>query len=403
MGERAERRTRDRPPAVPGALMRAGPPARSALPAAIGNHAFTRAVLQRAVYRWDAESRQWIVADDRGSSSRSRPPDKDGAFDGQIYDDSTYQYSPPKRRIEEEAEAEGEERPQRKQRIDDEQDIVVEEGAEGAEPLPEDITEWLATEPTTESEYDRDVLPRIVRRISKGGADAKQLSCWSWALQGLAPGTFHRDTVWGWLTQEDKRLFGRDHPAPPWVTALPDAVQDELRRVMTTIAEQKLLVRPKAKRNLAGWQTQVTELMESAVRAIVTGNGFTIVDDEPAAWIVCHYKLAEGMAVPEHWWIELPGPQGRIVLQTVPGVDIEIGGEDLRWHSATSAEGRDFEAEEYREVHVGVAALAGPHLALLRASMDAERQRRARAASAQRGRGRGRGRGARGRGRGVRL
>jgi hypothetical protein len=262
--------------------------------------------------------------------------------------------------------------------------VAVEPAAAPGVPSAE-LVAWMASPATTPTQYAR-VLPRLVRRLGKG--DDVQLACWNWALTGFAPSGFHRDTVWQYLTQEETRLFDRPHPTPEWVAALPAAVRGELAAVVGTIARDRLLSRPARASALPGWELRVQETMLRAVTAIVRGNGFTLAPGAPAAWIVCHYKLHEGMAIPDHWWIELPGPHGRIVVQTLPGIDVEVGGEDLRWHSASSGRGRGDDADQYREVRVGVEALLGPHIVFLQRGLAEERQQLERAAAGASRRGR---------------
>ena len=63
------------------------------------------------------------------------------------------------------------------------------------------------------------------------------------------------------------------------------------------------------------------------------------------------------------------------MLQTVPNVNIEVGGSNLRWHHESSASGRlKGQAKLYETYRIPVrAALLLHHLTFLRQAMRAER------------------------------
>jgi hypothetical protein len=344
-----------------------------------GNRALARAILQRKTYTWMRG--RWVPSPGRSRVGAVLPP-RDGEFEGQTYDDSSGAYSarPQRRRgrFPEAAPADLRERGG----AEEGEPIAAEQMALEPAPAPivpyAELVEWMASPARTTTQYGG-TLPQLVRRLAKG-SDV-QLACWNWALTGFAPSLFHRDTVWQYLTQEETRLYGRPHPTPAWVTALPVALRAELAEVVQAIAHDRLLRRPVRRSAVPGWELRVQSTMLRTVTAIVLGNGFTLAAGPPGAWIVCHYKLHEGMAIPDHWWIELPGPHGRIVIQTVPGIDVEVGGEDLRWHSASSGRGRGDDAAQYREVRIAVAALLGPHITFLQRGLAEERARLERAAA----------------------
>jgi len=110
-----------------------------------------------------------------------------------------------------------------------------------------------------------------------------------------------------------------------------------------------------------------------ACDVLVQQCGFEIVRSSVAqGWVCCQWQIAAGVVRPEHWWIELHTAQGPLVLQTVTGVNIEVGGSNLRWHNVSSARGRNQDVRLYETYRIPVrVALLLPHLAFLRQAMQA--------------------------------
>ena len=206
-----------------------------------------------------------------------------------------------------------------------------------------------------------------VHSIDKG--DKTDLACWNWALRGLqdaggpSPGDF-----WEYVLDPSQ-----GKAMPPAIAAIPAVVRAELTGLTQRLAAARLARRPAdlPRDHNARQQAAAAPIMQDMCAALVAANGFTVVGPEAAAaTVVCQYIAREGAAVPEHWWIELPGG---IVIQTVNGRPLEVGGEDTKWHSVG---GRDPEAAAaYREVRVPVRALKGEHIAILEAAMAASGRR----------------------------
>ena len=263
----------------------------------------------------------------------------------------------------------------------------------------DDLLEWLETSSGVGSQYPRGTGPaKVHHRIVK---DENDKACFEWALRGLSDEGASPEKFWSWL------IGLPFSEAPAWVGEVAEGVRTELQAMVRQIARRKLVPNVyamEAKPIAESRHGEAKEVVQRACEILVAQCGFTVVDEGAAAgWVVCQYKHSQGASFPEHWWLELKTSSGgTLVLQTVTGIDIEVGGTNLRWHSDTSAKGRDAEAEEYEMLRIPVHAMLPAQAAVLRRGMEAERGRaRARTDGSTRGRGRGargRGRGARGRG-----
>jgi hypothetical protein len=93
---------------------------------------------------------------------------------------------------------------------------------------------------------------------------------------------------------------------------------------------------------------EASQIMDQMCRALVTANGFVVTSPaDAAATVVCQYIKSEGAAVPEHWWIELAGG---VVIQTVPGKPLEVGGTGTRFHRQGGRLAKD--APRYQEIRI---------------------------------------------------
>jgi hypothetical protein len=340
------------------------------LPLAAGNHAVAEYVrslgagrlLQRAIYTWDGE--RWKRTG--SSSSRANPPKPEGDFAGQTYDDDTGVYSTRKRSQEG---TPGDEKRTRYESKDEEsdEDEGIEEDEEG---LSEELIEWMQSATRQRSQYGSGTAPRNVRRLDKGELGNK--ACFEWALRAFSDEGEHPSDAWTYMSERARTRKLRDRRPPQWVRDLDDAVRDQMEELITQMALERVVI------DFQGGADNLPEdvdddtlqgVMENAVRVLVQMYGFTVDEDEPAAYIVCHYQRAQGAGFPEHWWIELP--QG-ILVQTVTDKDIEVGGLNLRWHDAQSARGRGSHADRYGLVRIGVRALKGRHVEILRRGMEQE-------------------------------
>ncbi len=251
---------------------------------------------------------------------------------------------------------------------------------QGSDEIGEELKDWLASEGVTTSQYWPNVGPEKVHRISKGQTkDEKERACWNWALRALSDqGGPSPDNFWNYIIQ-----LGEEEPG--WMASIPREVKAEINKVMNEIRKSRLSITPETVGTMKYTKPQIAkakELLTAASRILVQAHDFEIVSEsEAAGWIVCQYKYKEGAAVPEHWWIELPGG---VVIQTVPGVDIEIGRTDLRWHSES---GRMPEtAPEYGTIRIPVKALKGRHVEILKQGMAAEKAKQIKRRRTSRGR-----------------
>lgn len=336
------------------------------LSSVLGNQAYgrlARAMLLRSKWRWDGAHWELIEGDGRRGE-----PGFDGTDVGDVHNDDK------------------DERGEKRDRAPED---------EGG-----DLLEWLETSAEVTSQYSRGVGPaKVHHRIVK---EESTKACFEWALRGLANEGPSPDAFWFWL------MSVPDAEAPAWVAEVADGVRNELTEMVRRIARRKLvpdMYQWRARPVAASRHGEAKEVVRRACEILATQCGFTVVDEAAAAgWVVCQYKRSQGASFPEHWWLELKtSGGGTLVLQTVTDVDIEVGGTDLRWHSESSAPGRDSEVEQYEMLRIPVQALLPAQVAVLRRGMEAERGRpRPRSEPSARGRGRGgrggRGRGARGRG-----
>ncbi|MET8981932.1 DUF4157 domain-containing protein [Streptomyces sp. NPDC004539] len=207
------------------------------------------------------------------------------------------------------------------------------------------------------------------RKIPKTPEEA---ACWEWAVRAAADsGGLDRGEYWSYLISlgDEESVRELDQVEP--------AVRADLNRLRGDVTAAGMNIDFD---NLDPQhdETQIRTLMDRAVRVFVRAHGLQIDDANPAGWIMCHYKMDGSFGTPEHFWIELPKPNGgRVLLQTVPDIPyIEAGGTNLRWHDPDSVEERQHDHEAYATIEVPVAALKGRHSEIINGIL--ERQRRTR-------------------------
>jgi hypothetical protein len=84
--------------------------------------------------------------------------------------------------------------------------------------------------------------------------------------------------------------------------------------------------------------------------------------------VVCYYERADGVTLPEHFWLEYGREDDKqvIVLQTMPGLScVEIGPVTLRWHDRFSCAGRKKQQGKYRQLRRPIKQLKQRHLDVL--------------------------------------
>ncbi|GAA2734367.1 hypothetical protein GCM10010360_25490 [Streptomyces nogalater] len=201
----------------------------------------------------------------------------------------------------------------------------------------------------------------------------KEAACWEWAVRAAEDsGGLDRGEYWNYLIglseEDDVRELDQVEPA----------VRSDLDRLRDDITAAGMRFDPE---NLEAQHDEaaIRPLMERAVRTFVQSHGLRIDAENPAGWIMCHYRMDGAFGVPEHFWIELPVPRGgRVLLQTVPDIPyIEAGGTDLRWHDENSVAERQEGHETYETIEVPVAALKGSHTKIINGIMERRTRRRA--------------------------
>jgi len=260
--------------------------------------------------------------------------------------------------IEKVLEARGSEESVRKRSRQEEVGSV--EGKEEGSPLKEMMEELKKRK--KEMSYHGDVE---IHKIQKKVPD---LACFNWALTGLnETGGLLPDVFWNVLQ-------AAEGANTDWMSGVDDHLRKEIKALTLKIAENNLTfadytqTRPtrSTRSNELNKQRKAGEIMREACRLIVECNGMTPVDDtEAEAWVVCQYKKVEGAASPEHWWIELPGG---IVIQTVTGKPLEIGGKETEFHTAGGRLPDD--AQKYEQIKIGVKGLLERHLKILRKGIN---------------------------------
>ncbi|WP_420713046.1 DUF4157 domain-containing protein [Streptomyces sp. MMG1121] len=207
------------------------------------------------------------------------------------------------------------------------------------------------------------------RRIPK---TAEGAACWEWAVRAAADsGGIDRGQYWDYLTG------WIDESAVAELDRLEPAVKSELDQLRGEMQSAGLSSGP------AGLDEQHDEetirpFMQRSVENFVTAHGLRIQHNDPAGWVMCHYKMTGTAGAPEHWWIELPTPEGsRVLVQTVPDIDhFEAGGTELRWNDPDSVEGRRDGHETYVTIEVPIAALKGRHTEILNGIVGRRLRRR---------------------------
>jgi len=200
-------------------------------------------------------------------------------------------------------------------------------------------------------------------------------ACWEWAVRAAADsGGLDRGEYWDYLIGLAQEGDVRE------LDQLEPAVRADLDRLRGDVSAAGLtfdLQNPDAQHDEAAMRP----FAEEAVRTFVRAHGFQIAEEDPAGWIVCHYKMTGTFGAPEHFWIELPTPSGnRVLLQTVPTIPyIEAGKPNLRWHDPDSIPDRRHDHETYVTIEVPVAALKGAHSTIINSIVERVRRTRRRA------------------------
>ncbi|MFB7653830.1 MULTISPECIES: hypothetical protein [unclassified Streptomyces] len=206
--------------------------------------------------------------------------------------------------------------------------------------------------------------------------DQKEAACWEWAVRAASAGSgiSHGD-CWEYLTSMGE---------PATLSQIAPAVKQELDALRSDITAAGMSFDP-LRLDEKHDEGAILPLMRRAVESFVRSNGLNVADGSPAGWVVCNYKMTGKLAVPDHFWIELPDPNTgrRVVLQTVPDIPfIEAGGQNLRWHEKDSVKERQSEHEVHQKIEVPVAALKGRHTEIINGVLDEGRRTRAKAGPA---------------------
>ncbi|AOX00867.1 hypothetical protein BJP34_16715 [Moorena producens PAL-8-15-08-1] len=230
----------------------------------------------------------------------------------------------------------------------------------------EEWKEWVEQEKNEKSYFD----DKKVHKIQKG--NKKDLACWNWALSGLDENSSPSpQQVWNVLIGLTKES---EEDAQKWMSQLSEEVHKDLKEIVKDISKAKLSVRPNLTLPLTkqkAQQNQSREILKKACEQIVKAHKMEVVEDEKAkAWVVCQYKKEEGVAVPEHWWIELPED---IVIQTVPGQPIEVGGLETKFHAQGGRLEED--ALQYGEIRTPVKDITQKHKQVLIDAMNKARKK----------------------------
>ncbi|GIF08473.1 hypothetical protein Asi03nite_60110 [Actinoplanes siamensis] len=279
---------------------------------------------------------------------------------------TTTEAGPSGGRKRERSESVEEEEANNRQRLDDEGQL--DEGV-----ITPELRQWLQSKGKLDSEYP-DVAPKKVHLIKK---EDPELACWNWALTALTSQEPSYAEFWGRLQGSISDLS--------WYDETVAAVRVQLDTLAMKLNDEGLVQKLGGTLGMGvrmdefgedqreGKRQRVGELQQEAAELYVKRHGMTVDRENPAAWVVCHYTISDGFAGPEHWWIELPGKNGgRVVIQTVPKKNIEIAGENARWHDQTSSVGRSSEKDNYRRLEVPIKALKGRHVEILKAGMAQE-------------------------------
>ncbi|MFH9930294.1 DUF4157 domain-containing protein [Streptomyces sp. NPDC017252] len=209
----------------------------------------------------------------------------------------------------------------------------------------------------------------------------EEAACWEWAVRAAADsGGLDRGEYWNYLIglseEDDVRELDQVEPV----------VRSDLDRLRDDITAAGMRFDPE-NFDAQHDEAAILPLMERAVRTFVQSHGLRIDAANPAGWIMCHYRMDGAFGVPEHFWIELPVPNGgRVLLQTVPDIPyIEAGGTELRWHDENSVEERQEGHETYQTIEVPVAALKGRHSEIINGILARGRRTRRKATATSSG------------------
>jgi hypothetical protein len=199
----------------------------------------------------------------------------------------------------------------------------------------------------------------------------KGVACWEWAVRAEEEsGGLDRGHFWDYLGGWDE-LTKAEHDQ------LESQVSRDLQKLLGELQKAGM---SKGFENLSKKraESKIKPFMQRSVEIFVEAHGFRIAEDDPAGWIVCHYRKSGAIGAPEHWWIELPTPEGeRVLIQTVPDIDFfEAGDLDLRWNDEQSVEDREGGSKEYVTLEVPVVALKEQHIEVLEKVLKSKGKRK---------------------------
>ncbi|MET9355205.1 hypothetical protein ABZY14_19805 [Streptomyces sp. NPDC006617] len=207
--------------------------------------------------------------------------------------------------------------------------------------------------------------------------DHKEGACWEWAVRAASDG--------GGLSHEECWNYLISNGESSKLNQIAPAVKQQLDQLRSQITAAGLQYDP-FKIDEKHPEETLGPLMRQATEGFVRAHGLQVTEPANAAgWVVCNYKTTGRIAVPDHFWIELPDPKTgqRVVLQTVPGMDhIEAGGPELRWHEKDSVKERQSEHTEHKKIEIPVAALKGQHTQIINSILERGRRTRSKAGPA---------------------
>jgi hypothetical protein len=206
------------------------------------------------------------------------------------------------------------------------------------------------------------------RKIAKS---REGIACWEWAVRAEEEsGGIDRGQFWsllgGW-SELSEAEFGE----------VETEVTDDLQELLGELKEAGLSKGAKGLDEQHDENT-IKPFMQRSVEIFIQAHGLRVAESDPAGWIVCHYKKTGGIGVPEHWWIELPTPDGgRVLIQTVPDIDyFEAGDLKLRWNDEISVAARRAESEDYETLEVPVVAFKEQHIEVLNKVLKSKGKRK---------------------------
>jgi Domain of unknown function (DUF4157) len=264
---------------------------------------------------------------------------------------------------------------ERKKKREKNEEKEEEETATGQ--VPTEVIKEIASAKGRKATYAGGGTAKEIRKVPKvepekevEGKEA-ELACWEWAVRAEQTyGGPERGAFWN-------QLKGVEVSAED-LKNVQNAVQGRLQDKLTAL--QKDLNTAGMDKGLKGFQStsynhdEIKPLMQRSVEIFVQAHGLEIAADNPAGWIMCHYKKINGFADPEHWWIELPVPGRKnknVLIQTVPTIShFEAGGTELRWHDENSVPGRRSESKGYETIAVPIKAFKVGHIEVLKRILE---------------------------------